>query len=107
MTEHTPGPWTKTPDKYEVVGGGTRVALMHGEVTKADANADRIVECVNAMEPGGKVEALLDTVEYIAGRLEAEPAPVLHGGKPMVERRLVQHFARKLRAALEPFNRED
>ncbi len=44
-------------------------------------------------------DELIQTVNYCAGRLELEPAPVLHGGRPMMDKGDVGAVARKLRTA--------
>jgi len=85
MSKHTPGPWIADTAGWPLCvnagkvddDGPNLVAVItdytwssswtaHSYDTEtAEANAHRIVECVNAMEPGGKVAALIEAAGWI------------------------------------------
>lgn len=80
-TKHTPGPWregfriTEEGNRYSVVAGQPgnrrRIGEAHGNTDEeAQANAARIVACVNACEgiadPGGMAEAMAVAIEIHA-----------------------------------------
>ena len=109
MAEHTPGPWTlRVTDDHDPSMAITEIVGADGELIADDvdyypepvrpANAAHIVECVNAMEPDGKVERLLRSLGHIAYALEQDGRTADGTTKAGA--------AASIRAALEPFNPE-
>lgn len=92
MSAHTKGPWAD--DFYTILGDSGEIVCHTSTETsppldECRANTARIVECVNAMEPGGKVDALVE-----AARAMRDPCD--HDDWPC-------KCHRDLRAALAPF----
>ena len=87
---------TETGSSHAILGkdGGLIVEELGPEGT--GKHLERAVECVNAMEPGGKVERLIRTVGHIAYALEQDGRTADGTTKAGA--------AGGLRRALEPFS---
>lgn len=71
-SSHTPGPW-EVDDEAQIIGNNIVVALTRLNMgwQTADANAARIVACVNACEGmDDPAEAILQLREEIAARVQ-------------------------------------
>jgi len=67
MTKHTPGPWDVSNDGV-IHNGETRIAQIlrpNGYESDDEANADRIVACVNALEGFADPTAAPDLLEAV------------------------------------------
>lgn len=103
----------------ELVDAYNRAPEMAEELEKLEATVSRLLKdraailtvtstnglsCSEWLMRTATAEAQRDELkakmEYVADRLEQEPADVLHGGKPMIDQRCVQAHVNTLRAAI-------
>lgn len=92
MSKHTPGPWSMREDKLGngfIYSEGKTLSLC---AVPSIANAARIVECVNACEPGGVIEqALSEAAEWLAD--EITPSGDIPEGLPQIQRKIREALA--------------